>query len=79
MQHLFHFRLDESPAVEQNLAQRQHFTVRQLLDLAAFQAVALVDMIINDVTWRPAANGHAIMTKTPDILNVTLDTAFIKT
>ena len=28
MQHLFHFRLDESPAVEQNLAQRQHFTVR---------------------------------------------------
>lgn len=79
VQHCFHFRLDESPAVEQNLAQRQHFTVRQLLDLAAFHTIALVDMIINDVTRRPAAKGHAIMTKIPDILNVPLDTALIHT
>lgn len=77
VQHFFHFRFDESPAVEQNLAQRQDFTIGQLLRLAAFHAVALIDIIIDNITRRPIAKGHAIAAKSPDILNIPLNTALI--
>ena len=77
VQHVLHFRFDESPAVKQNLAQRQDFTIGQLLRLAAFHAVALIDIIIDNITRRPIAKGHAIAAESPDILNIPLDTALI--
>ena len=79
MQHRFHLGLDKSPAVEQNLAQCQDFTIGQLLRLAAFHAVALIDIIIDNITRRPIAKGQAIAAESPDILNIPLDTALIHT
>ena len=79
VQHRFHLGLDKSPAVEQNLAQRQDFTIGQLLRLAAFHAVALIDIIIDNITRRSIAKGHAIAAESPDILNIPLNTALIHT
>lgn len=79
VQHCFHLGLDKSPAVEQNLAQRQNLTVRQLLRLTAFHAIALIDIIIDNITRRPIAKGHAIAAESPDILNIPLNTALIHT
>ena len=79
VQHRFHLGLDKSPAVEQNLTQRQNLTVRQLLRLTAFHAIALIDIIIDNITRRPIAKGHAIAAESPDILNIPLNTALIHT
>lgn len=79
VQHVLHFRFDESPTVEQNLAQRQDFTIGQLLRLAAFHAVALFHIIIDNITRRSIAKGHAIAAESPDILNIPLNTALIHT